>query len=93
MSNSVQSENRRFQFAIVDAPGFDGGNRTKIYSRHNSLAAARREQRKHIVHIPGNSAQQSAMIISRVDGTISSDESYLWSDAVRGTSFAQHDWK
>lgn len=67
---------KTYRFAIIDAPGYCD-NRAHVYSRHNTLAAARKALSKHYVNIPGNGRSMSACIVERE--TSAATEYVYWS--------------
>ena len=75
-----------YKFAVIDAPGYSG-NKARVYSRHTTLAAARRALRKHYVHVPGNPRSMSACIVER---EISSDTAYLYWSGIRDAGYPVH---
>jgi hypothetical protein len=51
----------RYPYIVIDAPGWYG-DLGRVWSRHRTLAAARRALRRHYVDIPGQGRVCSAVV-------------------------------
>lgn len=75
-----------FNFAVIDAPGYSG-NKARVYSRHNTLSAARKALGKHYVNVPGNPRSMSACIVER-ETTAETD--YVFWSGLRDAGYTIH---
>ena len=79
------------KFAIYDAPGFDSNNSTRRWSAHRTLAAARREARRHVADIPGQGPVSTVIIAEAADDDeFRAGRGSDYSDALRGRGYRWH---
>ena len=77
---------KAYQFIVIDKPGYCG-NRARVYSRHGSLAAARKALKKHWINIPGNGRSMSACIVER---ETAADTDYVFWSGIRDAGYEIH---
>lgn len=75
-----------YKFAVIDAPGYCD-NKARVYSRHNTLAAARKALRKHYVNVPGSPRGMSACVVER---ETSRDTDYVFWSGIRDAGYSVH---
>ena len=77
---------KTYAFVVIDAPGYCD-NRARVYSRHSTLAGAKKALQKHWVNVPGNPRAMSACIVER---ETSADMDYVFWSGIRDAGYAIH---
>lgn len=75
-----------YPYIVIDAPGYCD-NKARVYSRHATLAAARRALAKHWVNVPGNPRSMSACVVER---ETCADTDYVFWSGLRDAGYAIH---
>jgi hypothetical protein len=78
---------KTYRFVVIDAPGYCK-NRARVYSRHDTLSAARKALRNHWVEIPGSPRGLSACI---VDMETSTDTDYIFWNGIMAAGYDVYD--